>query len=127
MKIFLSIKYYEDMRNRKLIENICSSVENKNTKIFVFARDIQNYEKCNLSPQEVMKIAFQEIKSSDVLLIDTSELSIGAGIEVGYAYAHNIPIYLIANKNADVSNSIKGISDKSIFYENIQEIKNLFI
>lgn len=127
MKIFLSIKYYEDMRNRKLIENICSAVENENTKIFVFARDIQNYEKCNLSPQEVMKIAFQKIKSSDVLLIDASELSIGAGIEVGYAYAHNIPIYLIASKNSEVSNSIKGVSDKSIFYENIQEIKNLFI
>ena len=127
MKIFLSIKYYEDMRNRNLIENICSVVENENTKLFVFARDIQNYKKCNLSPEEVMNIAFKEIDLSDILLIDASELSIGAGIEVGYAYAHNIPIYLIANKNSEVSNSIKGISDKSIFYENIQEIKNLFI
>lgn len=127
MKVFLSIKYYEDMRNRELIDDICSVIENENIEVFVFARDIQNYEKCNLSPEEVMKIAFQEIESSDILLIDTSELSIGAGIEVGYAYAHNIPIYLTANKNAEVSNSIKGISNKSIFYENIQEIKNLFI
>lgn len=127
MKVFLSIKYYEDMRNRKLIDNICSVIENKNTKVFVFARDIQNYEKCNLSPKEVMNIAFKKIESSDILLIDASELSIGAGIEVGYAYAHNIPIYLIANKKSEVSNSIKGISYKSIFYENIQEINNLFI
>ena len=127
MKVFLSIKYYEDMRNRKLIDDICSVVENANTKVFVFARDIQNYKKCNLSPEEVMNIAFKEIELSDILLIDASELSIGAGIEVGYAYAHNIPIYLIANKNAEVSNSIKGISDKSAFYEDIQEIKKLFI
>ena len=126
MKVFLSIKYYDDMRNKNLIESICNLLEGKGIEIFVFARDIQNYKKCKLSPQEIMKIAFDEIKSSDILLVDASELSIGVGIEVGFAYSNNIPIYLIANNKAYVSNSVKGVSEKSIFYDNVSEILNLF-
>ena len=34
MKIFLAIKYYEDMRNKNLIEKICSSFESKNITVF---------------------------------------------------------------------------------------------
>lgn len=126
MKVFLSIKYYDDMKNKNLIENICNLLENNGVKVFVFARDIQNYKKCKLSPQEIMKIAFDEIKSSDIILVDASELSIGVGIEVGFAYSKNIPIYLIANNKAYVSNSIKGVSQKSVFYNDISEILSLF-
>ena len=126
MKIFLSIKYYDDMRNKNLIESICSSIESMGHEVFVFARDVQNYKKCELSPEEIMKIAFEKIKSSDVLLADASELSIGVGIEVGYAFSNNIPIYLTANKNAYVSNSIKGISSKSYFYDDPLEVFRLF-
>lgn len=126
MKVFLSIKYYDDMRNKGLIETICNSLERKGVEVFVFARDVQNYEKCKLSPKEIMETAFREIDNSDILMIDASELSIGIGIEAGYAFSKNIPIYLIAEKTADVSNSVKGISLKSLFYENPNEVSNLF-
>lgn len=126
MKIFLSIKYYDDMRNRSLIEQICTGLEKKGISTFVFARDIQNYEKCKLSPREIMETAFKQINNSDALLVDASELSIGVGIEVGYAYGKNIPIYLVAHKEAYVSNSVKGVAQKSLFYENACEVSNLF-
>ena len=124
MKAFLAIKYYEDMRNKELIENICYTL--KNIEVFAFVKNIQNYHKCTLSPNEIMQRAFKEIKSSDIFIIDATELSIGIGIEAGYAYSNNIPIYLIANKKAEVSNSIKGICSKMLFYEDINEISKLF-
>ena len=126
MKVFLSIKYYDDMRNKNLIEKICSAIENCGDIPFVFAKNVQNYSKCEFSAEEIMKIAFNEINSSDVLLIDATELSIGIGIEAGYAFSKKIPIYLIANKNAYVSNSIKGISSKALFYDKPEEIEKLF-
>ena len=126
MKVFLSIKYYDDMRNKNLIEKICLAIENCGDVPFVFAKNVQNYSKCEFSAEEIMKIAFNEINSSDVLLIDATELSIGIGIEAGYAFSKKIPIYLIANKNAYVSNSIKGISSKALFYDKPEEIENLF-
>lgn len=126
MKVFLSIKYYDDMRNKNLIEKICSAIENCGDVPFVFAKNVQNYGECEFSAEEIMKIAFNEINSSDVLLIDATELSIGIGIEAGYAFSKKIPIYLIAKKDAYVSNSIKGIASKALFYDEPEEIEKLF-
>ncbi|MDO4200190.1 MAG: hypothetical protein Q4D57_05525 [Clostridia bacterium] len=127
MKAFLAIKYYDDMRNKNLIEGICQSFENQNIEIFAFARNIQNYGPCNMSGEEVMNLAFSQIKKSDIFIIDASELSIGIGIEAGVALSNNIPIYLIAHKNAYVSNSVKGIAKKSYFYSSPEELRNLKI
>ena len=126
MKVFLSIKYYDDMRNKNLIEKICLAIENCGDVPFVFAKNVLNYGKCEFSAEEIMKIAFNEINSSDVLLIDATELSIGIGIEAGYAFSKKIPIYLIAKKDAYVSNSIKGVASKALFYDEPEEIENLF-
>ena len=123
MKAFLAVKYYDDMRNKDLIETICSRLTRQNIKVFAFARNIQNYKPCTMSGSEVMKIAFNEIKSSDIFIIDASELSIGIGIEAGVAYCNNIPIYLLANTNSYVSNSIRGIAKKSFFYNDISDIE----
>ena len=125
MKAFVSIKYYDDMRNKPLMEKICFELENKGLSIFLFARNVQNYESCKLSGKEVMNIAFDEIKKSDILIAESSEISIGVGIEVGFAYSNNIPIYTIARKNSYVSNSIKGISKKCFFYDVPGDLKNL--
>lgn len=124
MKAFLSIKYYDDMKNKYLMEKICSQLENKGINVFLFARNVQNYGPCKFSGQEVMDIAFDEIKKSDVIIVEASEISIGVGIEAGVAYANNIPIYTIAQKEAYVSNSIKGISKKCFFYDIPEDLKN---
>lgn len=121
MRVFLSIKYYNDMKNNELIENITNILMEKDIETFVFSRDIKD----DLTPKELMKRAFEEIDKSDILIIEATELSIGIGIEAGYAYTKNIPIYLVANKNAYVSNTIKGISEKQIYYENLDELKML--
>lgn len=127
IKAFLAIKYYEDMRNKELIETIYSALKAQNIETFVFAKNVQNYGPCKMSGNEVMKLAFDTIKSSDIFIIDASELSIGIGVEAGVAYSSGIPIYLIANKNSYVSESIKGISKKVFLYNNPEEIKNFKI
>lgn len=124
MKAFVSIKYYDDMKNKSLMEKICSELESKGISVFLFARDVQNYGPCKLSGKEVMDIAFDEIKKSDILIVEASEISIGVGIEAGFAYSYNIPIYTIAQKDAYVSNSIKGISKKCFFYDIPEDLKN---
>ncbi len=127
IKAFLAIKYYEDMRNKELIETIYSALKAQNIETFIFAKNVQNYGPCKMSGNEVMNLAFDTIKSSDIFIIDASELSIGIGVEAGVAYSSGIPIYLIANKNSYVSESIKGISKKVFLYNNPEEIKNFKI
>ncbi len=127
MKAFFAIKYYDDMKNKKLIESVCNILENNGMDIFVFARNIQNYGPCNLSGKEVMNIAFNEIKNSDIFIIDASELSIGIGVEAGVAYSNKIPIYVIAQKNAYVSESIKGVAEKCFFYDTPEDLSEFKI
>lgn len=127
MKIFLAIKYYEDMRNKNLIEKICSSFESKNIDVFAFARNVQNYEPCKFSGKEVMEIAFGEIKRSNAFVIDASELSIGIGVEAGVAYSNNVPIFVIAQKDAYVSESITGIAKDCFRYNVPEDILNFEI
>ena len=127
IKAFLAIKYYEDMRNKELIETIYSALKAQNIETFIFAKNVQNYGPCKMSGNEVMNLAFDTIKSSDIFIIDASELSIGIGVEAGVAYSNGIPIYLIANKNSYVSESIKGISKKVFLYSHPEEIKNFKI
>lgn len=127
MKAFLAIKYYNDMRNKDLIEIICNSFESQNIEVFAFARNVQSYGPCEMTGDEVMNLAFAEIKKSDIFIIDASELSIGIGIEAGVALSNNIPIYLIANKNAYVSNSVKGVAKKSYFYSSPEELRDWII
>lgn len=127
MKVFLAIKYYQDMRNRNLIEKICTSFENRNCEVFAFARNIQNYGPCKLSGTEVMNIAFNKIKNSDIFVVDASEMSIGIGIEAGVAYSNNVPVYVIAKKGAYVSESIKGISRGFFTYNIPEDISNFNI
>ena len=115
------------MRNKNLIEEICKSLEFQKFEVFAFARDVQNYGPCNLSGNEVMQRAFLEIKNSDVFVIDASEMSIGIGVEAGVAYSNNIPIYLVAKNGVYVSESIKGIAQKSFFYNEPSEIKTFKI
>lgn len=122
MKAFLAIKYYEDMRNKELIEKIYEAFKKQGIEVFAFARDVQHYKSCDFSPSEIMNRAFNEINNSDIFIIDASELSIGIGVEAGVAYSQGIPIYLIAQKYAEVSNSIKGISKKSYFYSSPEEL-----
>lgn len=125
MRAYLAIKYYSDLKNKELIENITETLKAIGIDAFVFARDIENYQISNLTPEELMKRAFEEIEKSDLLIIEASEQSIGIGIEAGYAYTKKIPVYLIAKKDTYVSGSIKGISKKCVFYENMDDLLKL--
>jgi len=44
MRAFLSIKYYDDMRNKPLMEKVCSEFEKKGISIFLFVRDMQIFK-----------------------------------------------------------------------------------
>lgn len=120
MKAFLAIKYYNDSKNKELIENITNTLKKIDIDVFAFVNlDLK------VSAKELMIMAFEEIDKADIFLIEASEPSIGIGIESGYAYMKNKPIYLIANKNAYVSDSIKGISDKIVIYDYFEDLLKL--
>jgi nucleoside 2-deoxyribosyltransferase len=122
MKAYLAIKYHKNNSNRKLIEDICSSLKLENIEVRVMARDHENWGKITFTPKELMKLTFKEIDKSDVLLMEFSEKGVGLGIEAGYAYSKKKPIIVIAKKGSEISATLQGIAKKIVFYENIRDI-----
>jgi nucleoside 2-deoxyribosyltransferase len=121
-KAYLAIKFHEDSKNRKLIEEISDGLTKAGFETTIMARDYEKWGEVRFSPEELMKLTFELIDKSDVLIIEFSEKGVGLGIEAGYAYARKKPIIVIAKEGSDVSTTLKGVSKKVIFYNNPKEL-----
>lgn len=125
-KAYLAVKFYEDCRNRKLIEQISESLHKAGFESLVLIRDFEKWGKVKFPPKKLMKLAFAQIDKSDLVVIEFSEKGIGLGIEAGYAYSKNIPIIVIAKKDSDISTTLRGVAKKIIFYDDPKELIQKF-
>jgi nucleoside 2-deoxyribosyltransferase len=98
----------------KEINQLKKCLAKHSIELFVF---VDKYEFTPDQEREMMTIAFKEIDNSRFLIIELSKKAIGVGIEVGYAYAKQIPIIYIKQKNANHSTTVGGCSNYVIEYE----------
>lgn len=123
--LFLGIKYHADRSNRKLIKELTDSLEEAGFKVSCMT--IKDYGREEETPAEsLMEKTFKEIKSSDLVVIELSEKGVGLGIEAGYAYSLEIPVYTILREGSDASKTLKGISEKTIRYSEPEELTDKF-
>jgi nucleoside 2-deoxyribosyltransferase len=113
-KGYLAISY----ENRKLFNNEVEALKDlfrkSDIELLVFV------DKYNFRPNqesEMMKTAFDEIDQSDFLIAELTTKSIGVGIEIGYAFAKNMPIIYLRKKNSEYSTTAAGSSNYIIEYE----------
>lgn len=122
MRAFLAIKFYDNAENRKLLNEITDNLKTGNIDAFAFVRDFQWLGEEKFNSKILMKKSFEEIKKSDIVIVEASEPSIGIGIEACYAWMNRIPVYVIANKKAKVSDTIKGIANEFFAYDKLQDL-----
>jgi nucleoside 2-deoxyribosyltransferase len=125
MKAYIAIKF-EQEKNKELIESISKALEKCGIESFCFVRDFENYGNVVFSPEELMKKAFEEVRASDVVVVELTKKGVGIGIEAGYAYSLDIPILTIAKKGFEISKTLEGISDKCFYYETPEEFYSIF-
>ena len=65
------------------------------------------------------------LKQIDLIVAECSYPSTGLGIELGWAFDDNIPIYCIYKKGFGISSSIKMITDNIFEYDNANEMVNV--
>jgi 2'-deoxynucleoside 5'-phosphate N-hydrolase len=126
VKIFLSIKHYADNRNKQLIEDISSLLTSKGFETINICRDIEKWGKLDLSPQKLMFETFRALDRCDIVLIELSVKGVGLGIEAGYAFARNKPIITIANREANISKSLEGISTAKFTFGSLDDLDQFF-
>ena len=66
-------------------------------------------------------------KDIDIFIAEVSYKATGLGIELGWAYDSDVPIYCIYKKGLKISSSLKSITDKFYEYENNEMLVNLVI
>lgn len=121
MKIFITAKF-KSGENKNEIEALCGYVKESGFEDFCFIRDIENYQKIFENPEELMRRAKEEIVKSDALLLDMSDKPTGRAIEAGIAFAQNKKIIVIMKKGTIIKDTIKGIADAIIEYEDLNNI-----
>lgn len=127
MKAYLVIKFKEDNSNRKTIEDISAVLEKMGMETTVMARDYEKWGEVKFTPEILMQKTFLIIDSTDLLIVEFSEKGVGVGIEAGYAYAKQKPIYVIAKEGSDISSTLKGIAKDVVFYNDPEELINNYL
>lgn len=125
MKIYLGIKFYPDMSNRRLIETLLGRLEQAGHKTSCAVRDLEDWGSLAVSASELMTRSFTLIENSDWVLLEVSEKGMGLGIEAGFAFAKGIPV-LAVSQQADFSTTLQGIAHQTLRYQNIEQIVAFF-
>lgn len=113
---------FKNGENREEIEKLCGLVKQSGFDDFCFIRDVENYQKVFNNPVELMNRALEEIKKSDWLLIDMTDKPTGRAIEAGMAFALGKKIVVIMKKGTMVKDTVRGISQAVIEYDNTDDI-----
>jgi hypothetical protein len=125
VKVFLSIKYHPNQRNREHIEAVSAALEKIGYQTLCVARDVERWGQVRLSPQELMARTFEAIDACEVLLVDLTEKGVGLGIETGYAHARGIPVLVIARHGSDIPRTLQGMAQRVFWYQSPDDLKDL--
>ncbi|NME72244.1 nucleoside 2-deoxyribosyltransferase [Flammeovirga aprica] len=119
-KAYLGISF----SNRKKFEEEVKALEigllEQNYELFVF---VDQYHFQPHEEKAMMEVAFKEIESSDLFIAELTTKAIGVGIEVGYAFAKEIPIVYLRQKGSEYSTTAGGCAEVILEYENAEHLK----
>jgi len=114
-KAYFAISYSNRNQFDKEIESLKILFNEYNIELLVF---VDKYNFKAKQEKEMMKVAFEEIDSSDILIAELTTKSIGVGIEIGYAFAKEKPIFYLRRKETEYSTTASGCSSYVIEYTN---------
>ncbi len=72
--------------------------------------------------KERFQRAKDKVKQSEIIIADMSEVSTGAGIELGISYLLGKKIFVFASVGSEISSLIYGITENVKFYHDEKEL-----
>ena len=121
-KGYLAISYSYRKHFDKEIECLKKLFNKNNIELLVF---VDKYDFKTYQEKKMMSTAFNEIDNADFLVAELTTKSIGVGIEIGYAFAKEIPIIYLRKKNAEYSTTASGSSTYTLEYESVIDLSEL--
>ena len=120
-KAYFAISYSNRKQFDKEVDSLQKLFNKNNIELLVF---VDKYDFKVNQEKEMMKTAFEEIDSSNFFIAELTTKSIGVGIEIGYAFAKEKPIFYLRKKKSEYSTTASGCSSYIIEYENEFDLRD---
>ena len=122
MKIFVVLKVPRgDAELERLADLVVEVVHQSGHEPFVAAYEIVNQGLTD--PNAFMPFARQHVESSDLMIVLYHPELRGGLVEIGIAYADNIPVWLCYPQGVCVSSSARGCAGLILEYRNMNELR----
>ena len=119
MQAYISINFSKRKQFEYVVKAISKTLTTHNISPFVF---VDQYNFAISQEKEMLENVMKDIKSSVILIAETSEKGIGIGVEVGYAKALGKPVIYLRNQLAEHSTTVAGISDYQLIYKDEDDL-----
>lgn len=120
MTAYIAISYSKRNELAEELSVIKEALVASGINPFVF---IERFHFDPAQEKEMMQEAMLQLDTTDLLIAETSDKAIGIGIEAGYAKAKGKPVIYLRNKIADHSTTLSGISDYTVIYSSLEDLK----
>ena len=124
--VYYGVKYFEDGLNNAATKRRLEGLEALGFTTRCALRDLEDWGTVTLEPAELMRLTFDLIDGSDLVLLDLTEKGVGLGIEAGYAHAQGKPVVTVAEQGADLSTTLQGISERTYLYSSEDDLAAFF-
>lgn len=121
-KVFICYSYGNREKYRSFHQEIKDWLKLKKVEVYAFVFDYTQKS----DPKTMMELVKNEIDSSDLLLGELSDESVGVGLEIGYAHGKGIKTGYLYNPETFCDPAISGIVDYFIEYRNADDVINWF-
>jgi len=117
-KAFISYSYADRNEFKNLDKKLRFLLLKNKIDSYSFVFDFKE----KVSNQVLMSEALRFIDESDLLIVELSYKPIGVGLEAGFAKAKDKKIIYIHRFGSEISNTVDGICDIRIEYENVEDL-----
>ncbi|MCP4142013.1 MAG: hypothetical protein GY755_17335 [Chloroflexi bacterium] len=122
MKIFISLKVPRgDAERERLVDELPATLKKAGHNPFVATEEISRAKLT--SPKDFMPFVRENLKDTDLFIVIYHPELRGGLIETGIAYEREIPIWLCHKPDEKVSSSLFGCADRTLTYNDVNELK----
>jgi len=126
MRYYIAYKFADNDKDllKKNLETISDIIEKTDASTFIFCRDMQRRWTIEMTINEIIHQAFDEVKKSDAIiaLIESEEKSEGMLLEIGYAKAVGKKLIVVIKKWVNLR-FVRALADEVIEFEKVEDIK----
>ena len=116
MKAYITCPVTHTNNRLDLLPEIERIVKLKGLESFIF--------KIGGNPKEIFDRDFKQLKSSDLIIAEVSELSHGVGIEIGLSFGLGLKRILLLQRKKEITKLAQGMPNTTIIlYENLEDLK----